>query len=268
MSEERVASRRSGSRRTAIRPWCGCRIVRSTRLPASQRSPGSRRSRATTASTSSRWRSRLGHRKNRSPSGCATSRTRPFATLRACRQSFSSHPGPEGRRRQVRRRQACCARVAEHGVDLRHDGGALADGGRDPLGRAGAHVADREHARPCWSRAAAAARRIGSAPLAKPSPVTTKPLSSTATQFCSQPAFGSAPMNRNRWRSGQVVGVAARAVAEHRGRSAPGRGRPPAPTTSACRCAARHWAAPRCGRSDSATSSPRARAGARSGAGA
>ena len=36
----------------------------------------------------------------------------------------------------------------EHGVDLRHHGGAFSHGGRNPFGRAGANVADREHARP------------------------------------------------------------------------------------------------------------------------
>jgi hypothetical protein len=40
------------------------RIVRSTKPPASPRSPGSRRSREMTASTSSRWRSRPGRRKS------------------------------------------------------------------------------------------------------------------------------------------------------------------------------------------------------------
>ena len=36
----------------------------------------------------------------------------------------------------------------EHGVDLRHHGGAFSHGGRNPFGRAGANIADREHARP------------------------------------------------------------------------------------------------------------------------
>ena len=36
----------------------------------------------------------------------------------------------------------------EHGVDLRHHGGAFSHGGGNPFGRAGANVADREHARP------------------------------------------------------------------------------------------------------------------------
>jgi arginase family enzyme len=35
----------------------------------------------------------------------------------------------------------------ERRVDLRYYGGAFADRGRDALGRAGANVADREHAR-------------------------------------------------------------------------------------------------------------------------
>ena len=41
-------------------------------------------------------------------------------------------------------------------------------------------------------------------------PVTTKPLSSVSTQPCSQRAFGSAPMNRNRCRSGAVLSAPVR----------------------------------------------------------
>ena len=46
-------------------------------------------------------------------------------------------------------------------------------------------------------------------------PVTTKPLLSTVTQRSNQVAFGSAPMNRKRWRKGRVS-VARLTIAEHR----------------------------------------------------
>ncbi len=55
-----------------------------------------------------------------------------------------------------------------------------------------------------WSPAAGRRGAAGSSPSATASPVRTKPLASTAARFWSQAALGSAPMNRNRWRSVQV----------------------------------------------------------------
>ena len=88
-------------------------------------------------------------------------------------------------------------------MDLRHDGGALSNGGRDAFSRAGPHVADGEHAGLAGLERQDA-RRDALVPSVTSAPVTTKPLSSTATQCSSQAAFGSAPMNRKRWRSEHV----------------------------------------------------------------
>ena len=116
-----------------------------------------------------------------------------------------------------------------------------------------AHVADREHA------AAAGLQRSPVA--AGVCPVSTKPLASSATPDpASQSVFGSAPMNRNRWRIGARVSSPCRAAPADRLQHAVAAFEPGdlAPASPPRRSAGR-----RCGRRDSATCSPRGRARAR-----
>jgi hypothetical protein len=89
-------------------------------------------------------------------------------------------------------------------VDLGDDGGALAHRRRDALGRAGADVADREHPGEARLEGQGGTAGRARASFGQAKPVTTKPLESTATRSWSHPALGSAPMNKKRWRNGQV----------------------------------------------------------------
>ena len=57
--------------------------------------------------------------------------------LRASRGAFAAFPTLSGVLRLLR----------QHRVNLCHHGGSFSDRGRDPFGRAGANVADGEHAR-------------------------------------------------------------------------------------------------------------------------
>ena len=121
---------------------------------------------------------------------------------------------------------------------------AFADGGGDALHRPARTSPIAKT--PC----AAGLERPASAPSS--APVRTKPFASSATSDGdSQSVFGSAPMNRNRWRIG-------RRVSSPRGGGASGspRARRPAlraRVTSVCDAAPRRSAGRRCGRPDSAT---------------
>ena len=138
-------------------------------------------------------------------------------------------------------------------MDLRHRGGAFADRAADALDRARAHVADREHA------AHARFERRGAVAPARAArrAVNTKPCASSATsQPSSQAVSGSAPTNRNTWRSGALVLGAAAPVAPCRAGEA-ARRIAVEPRQLGVRQQLDVRRGARCGRSGSATCSPR-----------
>ena len=148
-------------------------------------------------------------------------------------------------------------------MDERHRDRSFADGRRDALDVAAAHVADGEDA---GQAGLEQVRRAGERPSrrreivrVRSGPVLMKPFASSATQPSSQCVFGTAPvitktclMSCGLDRAGLVVppAHAARGVRRLRARR------------SRSACAARLSGSPRCGESDSATSisaSPRER---------
>ena len=137
-------------------------------------------------------------------------------------------------------------------MQRRDDLRALADRRGDPLDRA---RRGRRRSRRRRGRLVSSGRRSSPAS----APVSTKPLASSATPDpASQSVFGSAPMNRNRWRIG-------RRTSSPDARSTPADRLQHAVAAfeagdAASASAPRHWRGPRCGRPDSATCSPRDRA--------